>query len=62
MNKEQQADARQNGSYYVVNLQDRDDPYAEWFESDIDGNYDQCYSQVWKEGLEKYFEIQIVEG
>ena len=62
MNKEQRADARQNGSYYVVNLKDRDDPYAEWFESDIDGNYDQCYSQVRKQTLDKYFQIQIVEG
>ena len=62
MNKEQRADARQNGSYYVVNLKDRDDLYGEWYESDIDGTYDQCHAQVNSLSLHNYFHIQIVEG
>ena len=62
MNKEQRADARQNGSYYIVNLKDRDDPFGEWFESDIDGTYDQCCSQVRAESLDMHFHVQIVEA
>ena len=62
MNKEQRADARQNGSYYIVNLKDRDDPFAEWFESDIDGTYDQCDAEVADMSLHDHFHIQIIEG
>tara|TARA_R100000234_G_scaffold14170_1_gene7823 strand:+ start:271 stop:459 length:189 start_codon:yes stop_codon:yes gene_type:complete len=61
MNKEQRADARQNGGYYVVNLKDRDDMYGEWFESDIGGSFDECQSQVRELALNKYYKIQIVE-
>ena len=62
MNSEQRADARQNGSYYVVNLKDRDDLYGEWFASDIEGTYDQCHAQVNRLSLHGHFHIQIVEG
>ena len=61
MNEEQRADARQNGGLYVVNLKDRDDMYGEWFESDIEGSFDQCQSQVRELDLDKYYQIQIVE-
>ena len=61
MNEEQRADARQNGAYYVVNLKDRDEMYGEWFESDIEGSFDDCQSQVRKLSLDKYYKIQIVE-
>ena len=62
MNSEQRADARQNGSHYVVNLKDRADLYGEWFETDIDGTYDQCHAQVNRMSLHSYFHIQIVEA
>ena len=62
MNSEQRADARQNGSHYVVNLKDRDDLYGEWFETDIDGTYDQCHAQVNRMSLHSQFHIQIVEA
>tara|TARA_A100001391_G_C4817852_1_gene210414 strand:- start:262 stop:450 length:189 start_codon:yes stop_codon:yes gene_type:complete len=61
MNEEQRADARQNGGHYVVNLKDRDDMYGEWFESDIEGSFDDCQSQVRELSLDKYYKIQIVE-
>ena len=61
MNEEQRADARQNGAYYVVNLKDRDDWRDAWFESDIEGSFDDCQSQVRELELDKYFKIQIVE-
>jgi hypothetical protein len=61
MNEEQRADARQNGAYYVVNLKDRDEMFAEWFESYIDGSFDDCQSQVRELELDKYYKIQIVE-
>ena len=47
---------------YVVNLKDRDDPYAEWFESDIEGSYDHCHSQVRVLSLDVHFQIQIEEN
>ena len=61
MNEEQRADARQNGAYYVVNLKDRDDWRDAWFESDIEGSFDDCQSQVRKLSLNEHFKIQIVE-
>ena len=62
MNKEQRADARQNGGHYIVNLKDRNDPWGEWFESDIEGTYDHCYSQVRGGSRDMHFDIQIVEA
>ena len=53
---------QERGYYYVVNLKDRDDPYAEWFQSDIEGTYDHCHSQVRVLSLDVHFQIQIVEG
>ena len=61
MNEEQRADARQNGGQYVVNLKDRDEMFGEWFESDIEGSYDHCHSQVRVLSLDMHFKIQIVE-
>ena len=61
MNEEQRADARQNGGHYVVNLKDRDDWRDAWFESDIEGSFDYCQSQVRKLSLDEHFQIQIVE-
>ena len=54
--------AKERGYYYVVNLKDRDDPYAEWFQSDIEGTYDHCHSQVRVLSLDVHFQIQIIEG
>jgi|TARA_A100001518_G_C1175424_1_gene25383 hypothetical protein len=59
---EQRADARQNGSYYWVALGDRDDPFGGWFDSGIEGTYDQCCSQVQAESLDMDFDVQIIEG
>ena len=53
---------QERGYHYVVNLKDRDDPFAEWFESDIEGTYDHCQSQVRMLSLDVHFQIQIVEG
>ena len=47
--------------YYVVMLKDRNDPWGEWFESDIEGNHDHCYSQVRLGSLDMHFDIRIVE-
>ena len=48
--------------HYVVMLKDRNDPWGEWFESDIEGTYDHCYSQVRVGSLDMHFDIQIVEA
>ncbi len=61
MNEEQRADARKNGGHYVVNLRDRDEMFGEWFESDIEGTYDHCHSQVRVLSLDVHVKIQIVE-
>lgn len=53
---------QERGYHYVVNLKDRNDPYAEWFQSDIEGTYDHCHSQVRLLLLNALFQIQIVEG
>ena len=47
---------------WVVMLKDRDDPWGEWFESDIEGTYWDCDAQVQDESLEKHFLIEIVEA
>jgi|13_taG_2_1085334.scaffolds.fasta_scaffold342556_2 hypothetical protein len=48
--------------FYVVMLKDRNDPWGEWFESDIEGTHDHCYSQVRGGSLDMHFDIQIVEA
>jgi hypothetical protein len=53
--------SEQRGNRYVVNLKDRNDPYADWFESDIEGAYDYCHSQVRLLLLDSLFQIQIRE-
>ena len=62
MTEGQRADARKNGVYYVVNLKDKDDSFAEWFESNIDGTYDECYAEVGNQSLDGHYHVQIVEG
>jgi hypothetical protein len=48
--------------YYIVNLLDRTQPEAGWFEFDIEGTHDQCYAQVRALSLDMHFDIQIVEA
>lgn len=60
-NAQQDREARRF-HFYVVMLKDRDDPWGEWFESDIEGNYDECYSEVRECSLDMHFDIQIVEA
>jgi len=48
--------------HYIVNLLDRTQPEAGWFESDIDGTHDQCYAQVRALSLDMHFDIQIIEA
>ena len=48
--------------HYIVNLMDLDDPYAEWFESDISGTHEHCQSQIRSLSLDMHFKTQIVEA
>ena len=48
--------------YYIVNLLDRTQPEEGWFQSDIDGTYEHCQSQIRSLSLDMYFKTQIVEA
>ena len=47
---------------YMVYLKDHDDPYAEWFESEICGTHHHCYSTIRSMSLDMHFKTQIVEA
>ena len=58
---EVRADVRRPGSYNWVMLRDRDDPSGGWFDSLIEGTFEQCEEEIANQSLHDDFDVQIAQ-